>query len=53
VDEHDRNKATLGERAALGLFFENSGFKEQWLREVRNRAAAAVQAREYRWPRGE
>ena len=53
MDEHDRNKAVEGERAALGLFFENSGYKEQRLREVRNRAAAAAQAREYRWPQGE
>jgi hypothetical protein len=53
VDEYDDNKAVVGERVALGLFFENSGYKEERLREVRSRAAAAVGRREYRWPRSE
>ena len=53
MDEYDRNKAALGERTALGLFFENSGYKEERLREVRNRAAEAARRREYRWPQSE
>jgi hypothetical protein len=44
-DEYDRDKSEQGGRVAADIFFENSGYKEERLREVNRRASFAAKLR--------
>jgi hypothetical protein len=44
-DEYDRDKTEQGVRVAADIFFENSGYKEERLGEVRRRAVYAAERR--------
>jgi hypothetical protein len=44
-DEYDRDKSEQGVRVAADIFFENSGYKEERLREVHRRASYAAKLR--------
>jgi hypothetical protein len=45
-DEYDRDKSEQGVRVAADIFFENSGYKEQRIGEVRSRASRAARLRD-------
>ena len=45
-DEYDRDKHEQGVRVAADIFFENSGYKEQRIDEVRGRASKAAKLRD-------
>jgi hypothetical protein len=43
--EYDRDKTEQGVRVALDIALENSGYKEERLREVHRRASSAAERR--------